>query len=116
MTKKQIAKEISTRYGIDQSLSKKIVQHVLDAIVRSLVENGRIELRNFGVFEIRRRAARTARNPRTNQPLRVPPKTVVTFQPGKKLAQIAASLGQPGATTDNEEPDLIRAQPEPPSL
>ncbi len=92
MTKKQIAKEISSRYGIDQAISKKVVQHVFDAIVRSLIENRRIELRNFGVFEVKRRAARVARNPRTNEPLRVPPKTVVIFQPGKKLADVAASL------------------------
>lgn len=92
MTKKEIVREVSAKHGIDQSLSKQIVQFVLDSIVRSLEQEGRIELRNFGVFEVRQRAARVARNPRTNEALRVPPKTVVSFQPGKRLARLAEEM------------------------
>lgn len=92
MTKKEIVREVSAKYGIDQGLAKQVVQYVLDSIVRSLEEEGRIELRNFGVFEVKRRAARVARNPRTNEPLRVPPKTIVSFQPGKRLARLAESM------------------------
>lgn len=88
MTKKQIVKDLSQRYGVDQAVTRKIVQGVLDAVVGSLAEEGRIELRNFGVFEIRRRASRVARNPRTNEPIRLPPRTVVVFQPGKKLQDL----------------------------
>jgi nucleoid DNA-binding protein len=50
-----------------------------------LVAEGRIELRNFGVFEVKRRAARRARNPRTGDPVPVPEKCVVTFKPGKEM-------------------------------
>ena len=60
MTKKEIVREVSATYGIDQGLAKQIVQFVLDSIVRSLEQEGRIELRNFGVFEVKRRAARVA--------------------------------------------------------
>lgn len=88
VTKKQIVKDLSQRYGVDQAVTRKIVQGVLDAVVGSLAEEGRIELRNFGVFEIRRRASRVARNPRTNEPIRLPPRTVVVFQPGKKLQDL----------------------------
>ncbi len=94
MTKKEIVREVSGKYGIDQGLAKQVVQFVLDSIVNSLENEGRIELRNFGVFEVKRRAARVARNPRTNEPLRVPPRTVVSFQPGKRLAHLA-ELMQP---------------------
>ncbi len=47
MTKKEIVREVSATYGIDQGLAKQIVQFVLDSIVRSLEQEGRIELRNF---------------------------------------------------------------------
>jgi nucleoid DNA-binding protein len=58
-----------------------------DAIVETLKEDGRIELRNFGVFEVKLRKARRARNPRTNQPVDVEAKNVVTFQPGKDMEE-----------------------------
>lgn len=97
VTKKQIVKDLSQRYGVDQAVTRKIVQGVLDAVVGSLAEEGRIELRNFGVFEIRRRASRVARNPRTNEPIRLPPRTVVVFQPGKKLQDLTEGSGSPQA-------------------
>jgi nucleoid DNA-binding protein len=103
MTKKEIVREVSAKYGIDQGLAKQIVQFVLDSIVRSLEKEGRIELRNFGVFEVKRRAARVARNPRTNEPLRVPPKTVVSFQPGKRLARLAEEF-TPATTAPDGSP------------
>lgn len=92
MTKKEIVRDVSATYGIDQGLAKQLVQFVLDSIVKSLESEGRIELRNFGVFEVKRRAARVARNPRTNEPLHVPSKNVIAFQPGKRLVQLAAAL------------------------
>lgn len=101
MTKKEIVREVASTYGIDQGLAKQIVQFVLDSIVRSLEKEGRIELRNFGVFEVKQRAARVARNPRTNEPLRVPPRTVVSFQPGKRLARLAESMVP--ANTEGEQ-------------
>jgi len=89
VTKKEIVKDLSRRYGVDQTVTRQIVQGVLDSIVESLATDGRIELRNFGVFEIRRRAPRVARNPRTNEPIRLPERDVVVFQPGKKLQELA---------------------------
>ena len=55
--------------------------------VETLVEDLRIELRNFGVFEVKRRAARKARNPRTGDKVFVPEKFVVTFKPGKEMEE-----------------------------
>ncbi len=105
MTKKDIAKQIASKYGIDQVVAKKAVQDVLDSIVNTLLTTGRIELRNFGVFEVKRRAPRVARNPRTNEQVTVPAKTVVVFQPGKKLAEDVANLeGPPGEQGSQESP------------
>ena len=51
MTKKEIVKKISEDIGLTQLKTKDIVQRTLDAIIQTLVSEGRIELRNFGVFE-----------------------------------------------------------------
>ncbi len=56
MTKKEIVKKISEDIGLTQLKTKDIVQRTLDAIIQTLVSEGRIELRNFGVFEVKRRA------------------------------------------------------------
>jgi len=85
MTKKEIVKTISDEIGLTQLKTKEIVQKTFDAIVETLVSEGRIELRNFGVFEVKKRAARKARNPRTGDKVLVPEKYVVTFKPGKEM-------------------------------
>lgn len=83
MTKKDIVRTISEEVGLTQQQTKEIVQKTFDAIIDCLVREQRIELRNFGVFEVKPRAARKARNPRTGQQVNVPSKHVVTFKPGK---------------------------------
>jgi nucleoid DNA-binding protein len=85
VTKKEIVKTISEDIGLTQLKTKEIVQKTFDAIVETLVEEKRIELRNFGVFEVKKRAARKARNPRTGDKVFVPEKFVVTFKPGKEM-------------------------------
>jgi nucleoid DNA-binding protein len=87
VTKKEIVKTISDEIGLTQLKTKEIVQKTFDAIVETLVEEGRIELRNFGVFEVKQRAARKARNPRTGEKVFVSEKYVVTFKPGKEMEE-----------------------------
>ena len=85
MTKKDIVRTISEEVGLTQQQTKEIVQKTFDAIIESLVRERRIELRNFCVFEVKPRAARKARNPRTGEQVDVPRKHVVTFKPGKYM-------------------------------
>ena len=92
MTKKEIVKTISDEIGLTQLKTKEIVQKTFDAIVETLVEDRRIELRNFGVFEVKKRAARKARNPRTGAKVSVPAKYVVTFKPGKEMEERVREL------------------------
>lgn len=94
MTKKEIVKTISEEIGLTQLKTKEIVQKTFDAIVETLVEERRIELRNFGVFEVKKRAARKARNPRTGDRVDVPEKFVVTFKPGKEMEERVRQLEQ----------------------
>lgn len=92
MTKKEIVRVISEELGLTQQETKEVVQRTFDSIVETLVREGRIELRNFGVFEVKPRAARKARNPKTGQQVDVPEKYVVTFKPGKVMEQRVRQL------------------------
>ncbi len=94
MTKKDIVKAISEQIGMTQLKTKEIVQKTFDAIIDTLVREERIELRNFGVFEVKKRAARKARNPRTGTRVDVPEKYVVTFKPGKEMEERVKELEQ----------------------
>ena len=87
MTKKEIVRSVSEKLGITQLKAKDIVQNVIDDIIETLIAEGRVELRNFGVFEVRKRAARKARNPRTGDTVLVKEKHVVVFKSGKALEQ-----------------------------
>ena len=97
VTKKEIVKTISEEIGLTQLKTKEIVQKTFDAIVETLVDERRIELRNFGVFEVKKRAARKARNPRTGDKVYVPEKFVVTFKPGKEMEERVRELERQAA-------------------
>ena len=110
MTKKEIVKTISEELGLTQLKTKEIVQKTFEAIIETLVEDKRIELRNFGVFEVKKRKARQARNPRTSEKVYVPEKYVVTFKPGKEMEQRVRDLEEQeaskaaGKTADGRPP------------
>lgn len=112
MTKKEIVKTISEEIGLTQLKTKEIVQKTFDAIVETLVEDRRIELRNFGVFEVKKRAARKARNPRTGDKVYVPEKYVVTFKPGKEMEERVRELERRAAAAAAQKAEAD-AQPSP---
>jgi nucleoid DNA-binding protein len=97
MTKKEIVKQIADKVGLTQVETKEIVQNTFDAIIEAIASEGRIELRNFGVFEVKKRAARKARNPRTGDKVFVPEKFVVTFKPGKEMEERVRQLEEEAA-------------------
>ena len=88
MTKKEIVRKISEDIGLTQLKTKDIVQRTLDAIIATLVSEGRIELRNFGVFEVKRRAPRKARNPRTGDKVYRPLEERRDVQAGQRNGRI----------------------------
>lgn len=95
VTKKEIVRQLCEKANSEKLLkgtltqlaTKEIVQWTFDAIIETLVSDGRIELRNFGVFEVKQRKPRKARNPRTGERVDVEAKNVVTFQPGKEMEE-----------------------------
>lgn len=64
---------------------ERVVNTIFDEITGALVEDGRVELRGFGSFSVRRRAPRKGRNPRTGSAVSVPAKRVPYFKSGKEL-------------------------------
>jgi nucleoid DNA-binding protein len=103
VTKKEIVKDICDRANreklmkgsLTQLATKEIVQWTFEAIIETLVKEGRIELRNFGVFEVKQRKPRKARNPRTGDRVDVAAKNVVTFQPGKTMEKRVREEAKP---------------------
>ncbi len=93
-TKRDLVKTIAERIDLPQLRTRQIVQQTFDALIDALVDEGRVELRNFGIFQIKRREARMARNPRTGQAVPVLAKTIVTFKPGKEMEARVRSLHQ----------------------
>ena len=113
MTKKEIVKSISDEIGLTQLKTKEIVQKTFDAIIETLVADHRIELRNFGVFEVKKRAARKARNPRTGERVDVAEKWVVTFKPGKEMEERVRQLEQEAADAAARSAAASAPAPEP---
>lgn len=87
ITKKDLVDRIADRTGNKRVVVKKIVQTFLDEIVAELGEGNRLEFRDFGVFEIRSRAARVAQNPKTMEKVFVPSKRTVKFKIGRLMKQ-----------------------------
>jgi nucleoid DNA-binding protein len=84
MTKRELAIRISNETGLTQLAVKNVIQKSLDYIIESLERGKNVELRNFGVFQVRTRKARLGRNP--NRPadvVHIPAKRVPDFKPGK---------------------------------
>jgi nucleoid DNA-binding protein len=92
VTKKELAKAIAEELGIPVLVAQRAVQRTFEGITEALVDEGRIELRNFGVFEVKKRKPRIARNPRTGETVKVRAKLVVTFKPGREMEDRVARL------------------------
>ncbi len=92
MTKKDLARAIAEELNLPQVQVKEIVQRVFDGITETLVNEGRIEFRHFGVFRVKKRRPRKARNPRTGENVKVPARLAVTFKPGQKMEERIGQL------------------------
>ena len=87
VTKKELIYRISEKASQKKVVTKAIIQSFLDEIIEELARGNRLEFREFGVFELKDRAARKARNPRTGESVRVAAKKVVHFKPGRVMKE-----------------------------
>lgn len=87
ITKKELVNRIADTTGHTKVVVKDILQFFLDEIIDELARGNRLEFREFGVFEVRERAARRAQNPRTLEKVEVPSKRVVKFKVGRLMRE-----------------------------
>ncbi len=87
VSKKDLVNQIADNTQTKRIMVKHVIQAFLDEIINELSKGNRLEFRDFGVFETRTRAARTAQNPKTLKPVEVPAKRTVKFKPGRLLKQ-----------------------------
>ncbi|XAL99347.1 integration host factor subunit beta [Phycisphaeraceae bacterium D3-23] len=104
VTKKELIDQIADATGQKRVVTKKIIQGFLDSIIVELGKGNRLEFRDFGVFEVKQRRARIAQNPKTLEPVPVPPKRTVKFKVGRLMRQTLASADEADALTDLEPP------------
>ena len=83
ITKKELIERIAPSTQAKQVLVKATVQNFLDEIISELAKGNRLEFRDFGVFEVREQAPRTAQNPKTLERIEVPAKRRVKFKMGR---------------------------------
>ena len=87
ITKRELIDRIAESTQAKRALVKTTVQNVLDEIISELAKGNRLEFRDFGVFEPRYCAPRTAQNPKTLEQVHVPAKRVVKFRAGRLMKQ-----------------------------
>jgi len=96
MTKRDLVIQISEETGLVQQQVMQVVQRTLDIIAETVATGDSVELRNFGVFGIKIRRARIGRNPNDpDKDVKIPPRAVVRFKPGKELRQAVSKLPPP---------------------
>jgi len=100
MNRSDLFRELAERFpllkpeDVEQSAGQ-----ILDALMKHLAQHGRIEIRGFGTFSIRTRAARISRNPKTGETVSVPDRAFVHFKPGKLLKEAVDVVELNGSTS-----------------
>jgi nucleoid DNA-binding protein len=119
LTKRDLVIQVARKLGVTQNEVSNTIQELLDTVSDTLADGNRLEIRNFGVFEIKQRDARIGRNPKTGAKVPIPAKKTASFKPGKALKKWVqdgsenrpdhlfkeeTSLKEPKATTYLENP------------
>ena len=88
MIKLDLVNEVVNRTGITKTKAELAVETIFEAMKKALERGDRIELRGFGVFNVKPRKTGIGRNPRTGEEVSIPPGKAVRFKPGKELQSI----------------------------
>ena len=88
MIKLDIVNEVVNRTGITKTKAEQAVETVFESMKKALEHGNRIELRGFGVFNVKPRKTGIGRNPRTGAVVNIPPGKAVRFKPGKELQSL----------------------------
>ncbi len=93
ITKADIVERVAKNIGTSRTEAKAVVEEVLATVIDSLKDGNKIELRGFGVFNVKHRRARIARNPKTGEKIELLDRYVPAFKPSPDFsAKVTASL------------------------
>jgi integration host factor subunit beta len=87
MTRSDLVEKLAIEKNINKSVAEKIILEIFKSMTESLISGGRVEIRGFGSFEVRKYEGYTARNPKTGVKLEVKPKKLPFFKTGKDLKE-----------------------------
>jgi integration host factor subunit beta len=87
MTRSDLVEKLAIEKNINKSIAEKIILEIFKSMTESLISGGRVEIRGFGSFEVRKYEGYTARNPKTGVKLEVKPKKLPFFKTGKDLKE-----------------------------
>lgn len=102
VTKKELIERIADRTKVNRTAVKKTIQEFIDQVIVELKKGNRLEFRDFGVFEVKERAARQAQNPKTLQRVHVPPKRTVKFKVGRLMRESVENVPVSAAPTHHD--------------
>jgi DNA-binding protein HU-beta/integration host factor subunit beta len=103
MIKADIVRKISEKLGKKDKEALQIVDEIFECFKDVIVEKGRLEVRDFGVFQVKRRKSRIGRNPRNKREYPIPERRVVTFKAGKLLKSKAVEIARAVAARELRE-------------
>lgn len=97
ITKRELVIRVAAKLGMTQGDVARIIDETFEGLARGLGQGHRWELRDFGVFEVKTRASRIGRNPRTGDQVPVAARKIVTFRPGKDMRDMVSGGAKPSA-------------------
>jgi len=89
MIKADIVKQIAKQLGVREHDALAIVDTIIESVKDVIIRDGRLEIRDFGVFQIKERKGRIGRNPKNKVEYPIPPHKVVTFKSGKEIKDVS---------------------------
>ncbi|MCX7022018.1 MAG: integration host factor subunit beta [bacterium] len=92
MTKREIAITVAKKLNVTQKVAAQVLDALIEEMRQTLSRGERIEIRDFGVFSVRKAKQKLARNPRTNQEVIVPARKRIKFVPGKRMKALSMDL------------------------
>ena len=90
MNKAELINAAAEKAGLSKKDTEAAINAAIDAIVASLKQGDKVQLVGFGAFEVKARAERIGRNPRTKEEIKIPASKVPVFKPGKALKDAIA--------------------------
>lgn len=103
MIKIDIVKRVAQHLKLKDAEALAVTDAIIDSIKETICEQGRLEIRDFGVFQTKLRKSRIGRNPRNRKEYPIPPRNVVTFKLGKELKDFATQRSGPSRVISSGE-------------